>query len=210
MSKPNGPALAAIVNYRDPLRARTQIDVPVGHVRYASTNRGFQGIDDVEVSMSPDDLLAQKTALFGMTRTGKSNTTKIILQSVFELRFAQSPIRVGQLVFDPNGEYANENVQDAGSIKNIWRTNQQGSKDDVVTYGITRRPSDPDRRLMLLNFFWKIIFRLAKRSLTRHCPKTRQSSFRTSAPSDSIRQHLTTVARLPATIVAYSPTGRSL
>ena len=103
--------------------------------------------------MSPNDLLAQKTALFGMTRTGKSNTTKIVLQSVFNLRFEGiTPIRVGQLVFDPNGEYANENIQDAGSIKNVWRTNPSGVPADVVTYGITAHPNDQDRRLMLLIF----------------------------------------------------------
>ena len=61
-----------------------------------------------------------------MTRTGKSNTTKIILKSTFELRWASEPLRVGQIVFDPNGEYANENPQDAdrqrnpNAIKNVW------------------------------------------------------------------------------------------
>jgi len=49
-----------------------------------------------------------------MTRTGKSNTTKIILKAIFELRWAAADAqRIGQLVFDPNGEYANENTQDA-------------------------------------------------------------------------------------------------
>ncbi|MDP9349744.1 MAG: ATP-binding protein, partial [Gemmatimonadota bacterium] len=90
--KPNGKALERIVNFRaaqgssggeGPGRS-----IAVGHVRYASTNRGFQGISDVPVELVPEDLLGQKTALFGMTRTGKSNTTKIILQSVFELRYA--------------------------------------------------------------------------------------------------------------------------
>ena len=38
--------------------------------------------------MTPTDLLGQKTALFGMTRTGKSNTTKIILKAIFALRWA--------------------------------------------------------------------------------------------------------------------------
>jgi Helicase HerA, central domain len=95
-----------------------------------------------------------------MTRTGKSNTTKIILQSVFNLRFAKSnSLRIGQLVFDPNGEYANENAQDASkgqnptAIKNIWKSNSSGKKEDVITYGILRHPNNPDRKLMLLNFF---------------------------------------------------------
>ena len=62
-----------------------------------------------------------------MTRTGKSNTTKIILKAIFALRWTANPEqRIGQLVFDPNGEYANENTQDAShtlepnAIKNVW------------------------------------------------------------------------------------------
>lgn len=154
--KPNGEALRRIINYRDPSRADhlSHLSVTVGDVRYASTNRAFQRVADVPVEMMPGDLLRQKTALFGMTRTGKSNSTKIILQSVFNLRFAQpSPLRVGQIVFDPNGEYANENVQDNNSaIRNVWHV-PGGKPEDVVTYGITGHPNDPSRRLMLLNFY---------------------------------------------------------
>jgi hypothetical protein len=106
-------------------------------------------------------LLSQKTALFGMTRTGKSNTTKIILKSVFDLRYEPTPrtLRVGQLVLDANGEYANENTQDASkgrnaaAIKNLRDARIGANPDDVVTYGITAHPNDPGRRLMLLNFY---------------------------------------------------------
>ncbi len=79
--KPNAAALRAIVNYRDPSRMDqlSHLSVTVGEVRYASTNRSFQKVADVPVEMMPSDLLRQKTALFGMTRIGKSNSTKIIL-----------------------------------------------------------------------------------------------------------------------------------
>jgi hypothetical protein len=159
--KPNQEALAEIVNYTNPDRiddTLTQEQVKIGEVRYASTNRSFQGVSNVEVFISPVDLLSQKTAVFGMTRTGKSNTTKVIIQSVFNLRFAKSkPHRIGQVVFDPNGEYANENEQDANreknpsAIKNVW--SPEGKREDVVTYGLLTHPNDPARRLMLLNFF---------------------------------------------------------
>ena len=75
-----------------------------------------------------------------MTRTGKSNTTKILLKAIFELRWRREPLRVGQIVFDPNGEYANENTQDAHgtvptAIKNVWalgpKTAHDGLKNDV-------------------------------------------------------------------------------
>jgi len=164
--KPRGGVLEAIVNFRDPRLAVASQDghVAVGQVRYASSHRPFQGIDGVPVLITPTDLLGQKTALFGMTRTGKSNTTKIILKAIFALRWGQNPIRIGQIVFDPNGEYANENEQDSGghglnaeAIKNVWKCGPTAQhpklQTDVITYGITRHPNDPNRRLMLLNFY---------------------------------------------------------
>lgn len=164
--KPNGKALEAIVNYCDPSTLRSHIEkynnsekVKLGNVRYASTNRKYQQVDNVPVSIYPADLLSQKSALFGMTRTGKSNTTKIIAKSVFELRktdkSGDKPLRVGQIIFDPNGEYANENVQDNNTaLKNIWKLVKDANKEnEVVTYGITSHPNDTDRNLMLLNFF---------------------------------------------------------
>jgi hypothetical protein len=163
--KPNGKALEEIVNYADPSNRQAHIEkfgntekVKLGFVRYASTNRKYQQIDDVPVYIYPADLLSQKSALFGMTRTGKSNTTKIIAKSVFELRKKQNgneSLRIGQIIFDPNGEYANENVQDNNSaLKNVWKFLPSGQKEnEVVTYGITQHPNDPDRVLMLLNFY---------------------------------------------------------
>lgn len=160
--KPNQLALAEIVNYLDVDRVNenhSQERVKIGEVRYASTNRSFQGVSNVEVFISPADLLGQKSALFGMTRTGKSNTTKIILQSVFNLRFVEDkPVRIGQIVFDPNGEYANENIQDKKgdnpeAIKNVWKSNTKGDSSDVVTYGIFKHDNDPKRKFMLLNFY---------------------------------------------------------
>jgi hypothetical protein len=165
--KPRGEFLAGIVNFRDPMIfAGAGIPmVQIGHVRYASTNRRFQQVASVPVSVTPTDLLGQKTALFGMTRTGKSNTTKIVLKAIFALRWDVADTQhIGQLVFDPNGEYANENVQDAASngdnpnaIKNVWKcapsVQQQVFQSDVVTYGISTHPNDPNRNLMLLNFY---------------------------------------------------------
>src|ERR1700678_489712 len=82
--KARGEVLRRIMNYRDPRLGKPEdrnLLVSVGQVRYASTNRPFQQISGVPVSLTPTDLLGQKTALFGMTRTGKSNTTKIFLKS---------------------------------------------------------------------------------------------------------------------------------
>jgi DNA helicase HerA-like ATPase len=172
--KPKADVLAKIINYRDPL-ARTHGPMPevqIGTVRYASTNRALQNVGDVPVYVAPTDLLGMKTALFGMTRTGKSNTTKVMLKSIFALRWDKDePRRIGQIVFDPNGEYANENTQDAGSanptaIKNVWMCapppQQEQVMGDVITYGITKHRHDPDRRLMLLNFYVEMNLQIGK------------------------------------------------
>lgn len=167
--KPTGTALQLIVNYIDPINKEKQEDkygktdkVRIGRIRYASTDRKFQNIDDIPVYLQPVDLLAQKSALFGMTRTGKSNTTKIIAKSVYKLRAPSNeftPLRIGQLIFDPNGEYANENVQDSSgkndpnALRNIWAEIKAEKGKEVSTYGISAHPKDPDRNIMKINFF---------------------------------------------------------
>ncbi len=204
--KPNEKALAEIVNYLDIDRIdenQSKEQVEIGEVRYASTNRSFQGVSNVIVRIFPADLLGQKTALFGMTRTGKSNTTKIVLQSVFNLRFAKDkPMRIGQIVFDPNGEYANENAQDQDknanpeAIKNVWRYDKdgkKGAKEDVVTYGILKHNNDPERKLMLLNFFDEDNLQIGKDIInevlavdtTKFIQNFRQVTFEKPAPNES-------------------------
>lgn len=157
--KPVGDSLATIVNYvraSDLADMSSQVAVPLGVVRYASTNRKGQRVDGVQVRIHPADLLTQKTAVFGMTRMGKSNTMKIIAQAVYNLRKKGGP-RIGQIIFDTNGEYANENVQDASgrdadALKNIWKPFSDKRVGEVATYGIVEHPNDPERRPMRVNF----------------------------------------------------------
>ena len=55
----------------------------------------------VRVSIEPTDMLARRTALFGMSRSGKSNTIKTLAAALFRLRSLDSSEgRVGQLIFD--------------------------------------------------------------------------------------------------------------
>jgi hypothetical protein len=159
--KPIGPALERIVNYADPmlitsdrLREYHQIKVSLGQVRYSSTYRpGRVKPENAKIWLHPANLLSQKTAVFGMSRTGKSNTIKIICQSIFNLRFENRPLRVGQVIFDYNGEYANDTEQDPTALFNVWKANAAGKKEDVVRYGLKKHPADPDRKIMKLNFF---------------------------------------------------------
>ncbi|MFK2078176.1 hypothetical protein ACIXJO_02435 [Bacteroides fragilis] len=52
---------------------------PIGKVRYSSS-KSFQSAmafnGDAKVYVHTNDILGKRTALFGMTRTGKSNTVK--------------------------------------------------------------------------------------------------------------------------------------
>ena len=164
--KPTSTALESIVNFGIDERS----SVSVGTVRYSSTNRKNQGVAEVKVDIDPRDLIAQKTAVFGMTRTGKSNTVKIIAKSIYQLR-QKADKKIGQLIFDANGEYANENMQDvndegqAQALRNVWKVpvdGEMGSPDDVVTYGLLRNNNDPNRIVMKINFYDDTLLQIGK------------------------------------------------
>ena len=149
--KPMGDALKRIVNFTKPMGKLHPLagkPVPVGRVRYSSSEITVDETrENVPVNIEPTDMLARRTALFGMSRSGKSNTIKTIVSSIFNLRKEDvDKGRVGQLILDVNGEYANDNPQDSGCLRNI-------DQKDVVTYGLFRHPNDQGRRLIKLNFF---------------------------------------------------------
>ncbi|MBR0960841.1 helicase HerA domain-containing protein [Bradyrhizobium japonicum] len=166
--KPFGAALAQIVNFQktkgDDSHPLSGKRVAIGRVRYASSERMVDPAgDSVQVELDPTDLIARRTALFGMSRTGKSNTTKVIASSVFRLR-EQNKTKglIGQLVFDVNGEYANENTQDgseenAACLKNIALHTANATNSDVATYGLASHPNDPTRTIVKVNFFGGLV-----------------------------------------------------
>jgi len=125
--KPYGNSLSAIVSYPDvterELAERGPTDPPpkrvrIGTVRYSSSvrmrSREAAGprSSAVPVRVNVADFVGLKTAVFGMTRLGKSNSMKTIATAVFQ-HAAETGERVGQLLFDPTAEYANPNVQGA-------------------------------------------------------------------------------------------------
>ena len=126
--KLKGEGLGLVVNFLDPLRQAKAVQeatalgfpnlpepVEIGEVRYTSADKLHrQSGANVVVNIQPFDLLARRTAVFGMTRTGKSNTTKTLVSEV-ALAAARGGQSVGQLIFDMNGEYANATHQDDGS-----------------------------------------------------------------------------------------------
>ncbi len=152
--KPRGAALELVVNHVNPeVRAKAREEalkagfkdtpqpIDIGTVRFTSTARLHRGATEplVRVQIQPADFLARRTAVLGMTRTGKSNTVKTTVSAV-AMAARKSDIRVGQLIFDVNGEYANANHQDDGSsIAEVFG-------DGVVRYRAIETPQFQDLR----------------------------------------------------------------
>ncbi len=158
--KPTGDALGMIVNHVNPeVRAKAIEEahkagfrhvpspIKIGTVRYTSTARMHRGINVplVDVLIQPTDFLARRTAVLGMTRTGKSNTVKTTVSSV-ALAAMRDNIPVGQLIFDVNGEYANATAQDDGSsIAEVFG--------NTICYRAIDTPDRPHFRDLRINFY---------------------------------------------------------
>lgn len=176
--KVNKDVLGYIVNQRDSpdIIPGNDNEFSIGHVQYSSSLR-FQSKneeDKAEVYINPTDLLGKRTALFGMTRTGKSNTVKKIIEATSQISGKATAILpskspdtieenlksfdtngapkypVGQLIFDVNGEYANKNLQDEGTA--IFEKYKQ----NTIRYSILEK-SDPDFKIMKVNFYKDIV-----------------------------------------------------
>lgn len=140
--KPVGNVLGVIANLRDMEKPNSfENAVRIGKVRYSSSIRFQADSDEVEVYIEPEDFFGKRTALFGMTRTGKSNTVKKIIEATTKIsedvkkKLGPNEINnikpeellepfnedglpklpIGQIIFDINGEYANPNLQDEGT-----------------------------------------------------------------------------------------------
>ena len=149
--KPSGASLEYIVNSRR-IEGRSSSARRIGRLRYAAAIIEADTPEAVPVLIQASDFVAQRTALFGMTRTGKSNTTKTIAKALFELRSEKEAEKVGQLVFDPNGEYANDNPQDQGCLRNLQYEKPE-YEGHVQTYGSYEHPHDPERNITKFNFY---------------------------------------------------------
>jgi len=170
--KPRPDVLELIVNFREDGVVGKPTDIRIGKVRYSSSRRFQLQEDRVPVYVSPDDFLGKRTALFGMTRTGKSNTVKKIIEATVDMN-EQAPYNLretedipveelldpfvdggvpkfpaGQIIFDINGEYANANMQDEGTaIFELY--------DDLVTrYSVIPKEGF---KVMKVNFYRDIL-----------------------------------------------------
>ncbi len=99
---------------------------------------------NVDIFLSTNDFKATRTAMFGKTRLGKSNVVKLIAQSVIETTTETKD--VGQIIFDINGEYANDNPQDnESSIASSY-------PERCVVYALTKKGGTNSKELKI-NFY---------------------------------------------------------
>lgn len=82
----------------------------IGHVRYTETSTKVDA-KKVEIRIAPEDFLANRTALFGKTRMGKSNTIKVVLDTMLSMNNPPA-----QVVFDLSGEYTYPDPQTGASL----------------------------------------------------------------------------------------------
>jgi DNA helicase HerA-like ATPase len=115
----------------------------IGRLRVTESQLPFNSapLPNVSVDISVKDFTGFRTAMFGKTRLGKSNVVKLIASAVIE-----NNDKVGQLIFDINGEYANDNPQDGDrSIRSIY-------KDRCQVFALNQRDETPSEPLRL-NFY---------------------------------------------------------
>lgn len=149
--KPVGDGLSAIASYIKPTDDPAEM-VRIGAVRYSSTRRRTMIAKqaDVPVEVNVYDFIGNKTGMFGMTRMGKSNTMKTVAARVFavsERRRTAGRPPIGQLILDPQGEYANPNTQDGTELAAI-------GEDHVVIYKFGgARAGQSNVRPLGINFF---------------------------------------------------------
>ena len=104
-----------------------------------------QASDNIPVEISMKDFMGCRTAMFGKTRLGKSNVVKLLAQGMIDA--TKENHNVGQLIFDINGEYANDSDQDKVSLRSA-------NPDQCEVYALTQREGTPSK-LLKLNFYEK-------------------------------------------------------
>lgn len=118
--------------------------VTIGSLRTMECGLSSSDTPRIPVTISMKDFKGCRTAMFGKTRLGKSNVVKLIAKGMLDSTVDDRT--VGQLIFDINGEYANDNPQDGN--KSLRSANAARCE----VYALTARPETPSKPLRL-NFF---------------------------------------------------------
>lgn len=138
---PSAELLAVITNGMVKVEQQFEIGVLRTMECGLVSNGGNFGIP---VAISMRDFMGTRTAMFGKTRLGKSNVVKLLAQGMMEA--TKDAKNVGQLIFDINGEYANDNPQDDNrSIRSAYA-------EQCEVYALIKRAATPSNPLKL-NFY---------------------------------------------------------
>lgn len=147
--KPQKNELDTIINENASLKDG-EVREKFGKLRYSSSNSyDKDGEYAPEVYLRTNDIIARRSAFFGMTRMGKSNTIKIIISAIESLNKSKSQNeKIGQIIFDINGEYTFSNEQDKGSIYEKF-------KDNVLRFSTSSKKAKQhdDVRVVQYNFY---------------------------------------------------------
>ena len=124
---------------------KPELQETIGRLRTMECMFGVdkQASSNIPVKISMRDFMGCRTAMFGKTRLGKSNVVKLIAQGM--LNATVDSQNVGQLIFDINGEYANDSDQDNVSLRSA-------NPDRCKVYALSKRPNTPSEPLKL-NFY---------------------------------------------------------
>ena len=151
--KPDAVSLDLIVNHQhrtnDISVARNA--AKIGRTRFAAAEPSNATKADFRIN--PTDIMKRRTAYFGMSRSGKSNGLKVVAENIYRIREDNPDHRVGQIIFDLSGEYAQDNYQDGRGLHRVHETLNLPRQTEVATYGLIPVPWDLDRKVMKLNFF---------------------------------------------------------
>lgn len=142
---PDDELLKIIINGIVPNKSRFEL----GTLRTMECQLSEAGLTsgDIPVYISMEDFKGRRTAMFGKTRLGKSNVVKLLAQGMINATNTLPPDQtVGQLIFDINGEYANDNPQDGN--KSLRSANEE----QCVVYALTPRPGTPSE-ILRMNFY---------------------------------------------------------
>ena len=151
--KPGADTLNMIVNHRhnsNPIQP-TKTPPVVARTRFAASQQ--DSAITADVLLYPEDMLRRRTVYLGMSRSGKSNAMKIAAEAIYRMRVGEPDRCIGQLIFDPNGEYAQDNPQDGPGLHRVHEVIGRGRQGEVETYGLFAPKSDPERTITKINFF---------------------------------------------------------
>lgn len=154
--KPRGAALERIINMLAPgneeiAKGMREATTSFGRVRWSLDERDPE---TAQAIIRPADFLRKRTIVLGMTGQGKSNAIKLLALSILKAARSNGE-KVGQLLFDPHGEYANETDNDRIGLESFSLASACGAGESI-TFTCSRKRASSGRQQALLADFYRM------------------------------------------------------